>query len=53
MGYRPGFKKKESLAHTGNQTMDHQAHSLFTILTTVPRAFNKTEMEIVMGDGHS
>jgi len=35
-------RRGESLVHPGIQTMDHQAHSLVTILTTIPRACNIT-----------
>jgi len=46
-------RREEFLVHAGIQAVEHQAHSLFTILTIVPRAFNKMEVKKVTRDGQS
>jgi len=42
------LRRVESLAHAGIQTVDHQAYCLFTIQSTISRAFNRMEVEKVM-----
>jgi len=42
------LRRVESLAHAGIQTVDHQAYSLFTVQSTISRAFNRMEVEKIM-----